>query len=53
MHAGPKKAGYKSDAWPYHSLHAYVLKRVRTDRAYSTFVANLHEAGIVLETALP
>ena len=31
----------------------YVLKRFRTDRAYSTFVANLHETGIVLWTALP
>lgn len=46
MQKGPRKCGYKANAWPF-ALHGHAMRKFGAEIAYRTFVDNMHELNLV------
>lgn len=53
VHAGPRKLGYKTDAWTYKDLWLHAMKKFGVKMGYSTAARNFREMGIVIKVPRP
>lgn len=50
VHKGPRKCGYKTNTWSFALVYRHAKKKFKVDMAYSTFVHNMHELGLVVKS---